>query len=112
MNPHSVRSQGVGPPASRSDLRCMAPLALALLFSLAPAVALSAVVDINPSMDNMIVQENVGLSNGAGSWLIAGNNNQGTSGQSRRALIVDFTTTSRSGDASGPVRYRTLLLTG
>jgi spore coat protein A len=65
----------------------MAPLALALLFSLAPAVALSAVVDINPSMDNMIVQENVGLSNGAGSWLIAGNNNQGTSGQSRRALI-------------------------
>jgi spore coat protein A len=51
------------------------------------AGALAAVINLNPSMDNMMVQENVGNSNGAGSWLITGNNNQGTAGQSRRALI-------------------------
>jgi spore coat protein A len=45
------------------------------------------VVTLNPVKDNMIVSESTTFSNGAGSWFIAGNNNQGTSGQSRRALI-------------------------
>ncbi|HET9328035.1 MAG TPA: multicopper oxidase domain-containing protein [Candidatus Eisenbacteria bacterium] len=63
------------------------PILLALLLGLFVPVSNAAVVDLNPVMDNMMVQENVGNSNGAGSWLIAGNNNQGASGQPRRALI-------------------------
>ena len=47
----------------------------------------SAVVSLNPSKDNMILEENGARSNGAGSWFIAGRNNQGSTGQNRRALI-------------------------
>lgn len=49
--------------------------------------ALAVVVNLNPAKDNMIVAENGTFSSGAGSWFIAGNNNQGTLGESRRALI-------------------------
>jgi hypothetical protein len=54
---------------------------------LAALPALGAVVNLNPAQDNMMVQENGTLSSGAGSWVIAGTNNQGTLGDSRRALI-------------------------
>jgi spore coat protein A len=54
---------------------------------LAALPALATVVNLNPVKDNMITEENGALSNGAGSWFIAGKNNQGTAGQARRALI-------------------------
>ena len=63
--------------------------ALVGLFGLTMQVApaLATVVDLNPLRDTEIVQETTTNSDGAGSWFIAGNNNQGTSGQSRRALV-------------------------
>jgi FtsP/CotA-like multicopper oxidase with cupredoxin domain len=47
----------------------------------------STVVDLAASQDNTIFQESGTLSNGAGSWIFAGKNNDGTTGAARRALI-------------------------
>ena len=58
---------------------------LAGAFAVAPVGG--TVVGLNPSKDNVIFQENGARSSGAGSWFIAGTNNQGGSGQSRRALV-------------------------
>ncbi len=46
------------------------------------------VVTLNPTKDNMLIEDATGsFSAGAGSWFIAGKNNEGTSGKIRRALI-------------------------
>jgi FtsP/CotA-like multicopper oxidase with cupredoxin domain len=60
---------------------------LAVAGIMAALPALATVVNLSPAQDNMIVVESGTTSDGAGSWFIAGNNNQGTSGQSRRALV-------------------------
>ncbi len=64
-----------------------APSSLVLAGALAAAPALGTVVNVNPVKDNMIVQESGAISSGAGSWFVAGKNNQGSGGQSRRALV-------------------------
>jgi FtsP/CotA-like multicopper oxidase with cupredoxin domain len=61
---------------------------LGLLWLVAQAApARATVVSLNPIRDNTIIQESTANSNGAGSWFIAGNNNQGTAGQARRSLV-------------------------
>ena len=55
--------------------------------ALVPATSGAVVVDLNPAQDNTIFQEDGSLSNGAGSWIFAGKNNEGTTGFARRALI-------------------------
>lgn len=62
-------------------------LGLLLTGVFAAAPVSGTVVSLNPSKDNMILQESGTRSSGAGSWFIAGTNNQGGSGQSRRALV-------------------------
>jgi spore coat protein A len=63
-------------------------LSLVLGFGLlAAAPTRATVVNLNPVKDNMLVSESSTFSNGAGSWFITGNNNQGTAGQARRALL-------------------------
>ena len=63
-------------------------LALSIAATLAVATSSWAtVVSLNPIRDAQIVSESTANSSGAGSWFIAGNNNQGTAGQPRRALL-------------------------
>jgi spore coat protein A len=64
-----------------------AALAISVVCSLASHPVGATVVDLAAVQDNTIFQENGALSNGAGSWIFAGKNNDGTSGSSRRALI-------------------------
>jgi len=59
-------------------------LAIAGLCAALPSAAI--VVTLHPVKDNTIYQDNGTFSNGAGSWFIAGRNNDGT-GYIRRALI-------------------------
>jgi spore coat protein A len=54
---------------------------------LVPEASSAVVVDLSPSQDNTIFQDSGTLSNGAGSWIFAGKNNDGTTGFARRALI-------------------------
>ena len=60
---------------------------LLLAALLAPAPAQAVVVDLSPAQDNTIFEDSGTLSNGAGSWIFAGKNNDGTTGFARRALI-------------------------
>jgi hypothetical protein len=70
----------------KKDL-CSCLVTLIAVAVLAPAVATAVVVDLNPNQDNTIFQDSGTLSNGAGSWMFAGKNNDGTTGSIRRALI-------------------------
>jgi len=63
-------------------------MGLVLLSSSLAAVPAAAIVaNLSPAQDNTIFQDSGTLSNGAGSWIFAGKNNDGTSGFARRALI-------------------------
>jgi FtsP/CotA-like multicopper oxidase with cupredoxin domain len=64
---------------------CTAFLVLTGALSAFPTLA--DVVNLHPIKDNMIVQESGALSNGAGAWLVAGKNNQGSTGEIRRSLV-------------------------
>src|SRR4030095_12844826 len=44
---------------------------------LVPEASSAVVVDLSPSQDNTIFQDSGTLSNGAGSWIFAGKNNDG-----------------------------------
>lgn len=74
---------------SRVSLVRAGVVALGAVFAgaLATAPAGGTIVSLNPAKDNVIFQDNVARSSGAGSWFIAGMTNQGGSGQSRRALV-------------------------
>ena len=87
MKTTAILVPGAQRPGLRPELVARLSVLLVMATVLGAVPLHASVANLNPVMDNMIVQESVANSNGAGSWLIAGNNNQGTAGQPRRALI-------------------------
>ena len=74
------------PPVRRAIQTQSLSVVLAMAGMLAALPSAATVVSLHPIKDNTLYQENGTFSNGAGSWFIAGRNNDGT-GNIRRALI-------------------------